>query len=116
MTRLDVFITAATVGGWVLIAAALFTTGWVIARATYWTVRLLRAAAQWQHDTRPPLPHRTPEDVHRDAADYRARRIDEANRRLGRVPAAPDNTQGLRLDWADEAELIWAASKEVDQP
>lgn len=37
-------------------------------------------------------------------------RIDEINARLRRVPAAPDNTEGLRLDWHDECERLWKAS------
>ncbi|WP_406730938.1 hypothetical protein [Streptomyces sp. NBC_01794] len=38
----------------------------------------------------------------------RAARIAEVNARLGRVPAAPDNQAGSRLDWHDDCELLWA--------
>ncbi|MGW1492609.1 hypothetical protein [Streptomyces sp. NPDC002402] len=36
-------------------------------------------------------------------------RIAEVNARLHRIPAAADNAEGMRLDWADECELLWAA-------
>lgn len=68
------------------------------------------AAAAWRnHHTPPPLPQRTPEDVLADAAEYRARRIADTQARLDRVPAAPDNAEGMRLDWHDECERLWSA-------
>lgn len=39
----------------------------------------------------------------------RAARIAEVNARLGRIPAAPDNTEGLHRGNWDECELIWSA-------
>lgn len=81
-----------------------FGTCLAAAAAAYrWIIRPLK-----QRD-RPPLPQRTPADVLADAAAHRARRIADANARLGRVPAADDNTEGTRLDWHDECERLWVA-------
>lgn len=46
------------------------------------------AAAWVKHRLRrqPPYPQRTPADVHADAAEHRAERIADVNRRLRRAP------------------------------
>ena len=92
MTRLDVFITAATFGGWVIAAALLFTAGWAAFHTGRWTARLVRAGWRWLRDTRPPLPQRTPADVYRDVDDYRARRAEEQ---------AADDLDNCRVIWPD---------------
>ena len=74
MSLVDVFFAAVTFGAWVVGGTLLLTAAWIVYRATTWTCRLARAAWQWRHDTRPPLPQRTPEDVLADAANHRARR------------------------------------------
>lgn len=39
-------------------------------------------------------------------------RIAEVNARLQGVPAAPDNAEGMRLDWHDQCELLWTATND----
>lgn len=72
----------------------------------WWVIRPLKQSAR---DSQ-----RTPDDVYRDAAAHRARRIADTQARLDRVPAAPDNTEGVnRSDW-DDCELILAATRDIE--
>lgn len=68
-------------------------------------LRLIQLGREWA------ARYRAARQADREARvqQQRDQRIADVNARLRRVPAAPDNTEGTRLDWHDECERLWSA-------